>query len=1345
MRRHAKASSASTNWAQADRLASLQREMLATRGARSGSDGRIAPAARLMVVFALTLALLAIFTASALAAETRPYTGVTFGPDGVGGTGTFSNLQSVAVDQTSGDVFAYDAGAGKVYKFDAAGAPIAFSGLAGSNAIEGIGGTIEPGAEEVAVAPQGSPGGTAGDIYVANNQVVKVYAPSGVELGTLGEGETCGVAVDPTGHVFIGSYSSAIREYVPSASPPTNADQTGEGTVAIQLCDVAADGAGSIYAANYAGGEIAKLAGITDTNPVLIEPGGPTLGVDPASDDLLVDRGGEVVEYDAAGAQKGAFGTNQLGRSYGVAVNHAANAVYVGNGGSGKVKVFGETTVLPDVSAEAATGVRGTKATLHGVVNPDGVAITKCEFEYGTTPALGESKACTEAIPTDEGDHAVTAPLTGLAGKAGYFFRLSATNANGTNVSSELGFTTLELAVTKPASDITAKEAILNGIVLPEGEAVNECFFEYGETEAYGGTEDCEQSVPSDEGEHTVSAVIAGLVPSGATYHFRLVIARPGGESKGGDQSFQTEGALVASERTGSAGVSEALVEADINPRGSLTKYRFDYGETESYGSSTSEAILGEGNELETIAETLSGLTPETTYHWRVVTINDFGEFSGADRTFTTRSSPLGPETGCPNQSFRTSTPSEHLPDCRVYEQASPTDKNGANIQHDVGLIQASPDGERITFVDNAGLPSTGGSGEFYVASRLGNQWSTNGMVPNALHPGRLAELLGWDEEIRTPVSIIQGSALYMGDTGTGTYEEIVPLPSFFSATIAGYAADSEELVFESGQALPVPGAEEGVSNVYALDHGSLSLVDRVPQGTEVTCDDAGVSACIPAPGGGSAPQHAISSDGSKVVFRAVGTSQLYIREGGTKTTRISASKRIVPEEPKPPKFVGATPDDSQVLFMSCEKLTEDSTAVSTPADSCTEFEEFRQGNPTNKQGMDLYRYEPGSGALTDLTVDHEAGDPLGAAVVGLLGASENGSYVYFAANGVLGNGSSEGASPGNCKPEGSQPAGSCNIYLEHDGVISFVSRIDSAGGNVGLGGKSAFGSAENWQRDGPNSAQVNRDGILLFGSTEDLTGYDSSCVLPGTQRHSCTEWYRYLPSSKALNCVSCNPTGAAPTGDATLVSRGSVFGTGIRTSVLTRNLSADGNRVFFDTPDSLVAADTNGVNDPYEWEADGTGSCRSTKQGGGCLYILSTGTSDRSSYFGDASVSGNDAFIFTNQQLVPQDKDDLTDVYDVRVEGGLASQYTTPAVPCSSGEACRGAGTGAPSESSPGTLGFSGPSNQVEKPKTKCKKRNEKCKRKQKHKKQKKKGKQRESGTKAKPRLVIDNRGGSK
>ena len=96
---------------------------------------------------------------------------------------------------------------------------------------------------------------------------------------------------------------------------------------------------------------------------------------------------------------------------------------------------------------------------------------------------------------------------------------------------------------------------------------------------------------------------------------------------------------------TGSASVittSGATLGATVNPSGQATTYHFDYGQTASYGSSTTSANAGSGSSAQSVSAVLSGLTPSTTYHFRIVATNATGTSNGSDGSFTTAAAPTG-------------------------------------------------------------------------------------------------------------------------------------------------------------------------------------------------------------------------------------------------------------------------------------------------------------------------------------------------------------------------------------------------------------------------------------------------------------------------------------------------------------------------------------------------------------------------------------------------------------------------------------------------------------------------------------------------------------------------------
>ena len=84
---------------------------------------------------------------------------------------------------------------------------------------------------------------------------------------------------------------------------------------------------------------------------------------------------------------------------------------------------------------------------------------------------------------------------------------------------------------------------------------------------------------------------------------------------------------VVDRELTAEVGASEAKLGALVNPGGIQTSYRFEYGPTTEYGSSTPfpEGSVGEGLESHAVWASASGLAPGTTYHYRVVATNELG------------------------------------------------------------------------------------------------------------------------------------------------------------------------------------------------------------------------------------------------------------------------------------------------------------------------------------------------------------------------------------------------------------------------------------------------------------------------------------------------------------------------------------------------------------------------------------------------------------------------------------------------------------------------------------------------------------------------------------------------
>jgi hypothetical protein len=242
--------------------------------------------------------------------------------------------------------------------------------------------------------------------------------------------------------------------------------------------------------------------------------------------------------------------------------------------------------------------------------------------------------------------------------------------------------------------------------------------------------------------------------------------------------------------------------------------------------------------------------------------------------------------------------------------------------------------------------------------------------------------------------------------------------------------------------------------------------------------------------------------------------------------------------------------------------------------------------------------------------------------------------------------------------------------------------------------------------------------------STRSLTGYDNRDAKTG-QRDA--EVFLFDSINATLSCISCNPTGARPIGvfdkesfPHLLVDRpeswggrwvagsipGWTLGPNFKLALHQSRYLSDSGREFFNSSDALVPQDTNGVMDVYSYEPPGVGDCTTSSPtysptSGGCVGLISSGTSAEESAFLDASESGDDVFFLTQSKLASTDVDNALDVYDASV-GGKTYETVKP-VECS-GDACQQPAT-PPLDPTPGSLTFNGAGNVLQCPKGKVKK----------------------------------------
>ncbi len=146
-----------------------------------------------------------------------------------------------------------------------------------------------------------------------------------------------------------------------------------------------------------------------------------------------------------------------------------------------------------------------------------------------------------------------------------------------------------------------------------------------------------------------MSASLTGL-SANTTYHFRISATNAGATSKGSDGSFTTlpNPATVATGATSSPTQSTVTLNATVNPNGAtVSRCEFEYGTTTSYGSVAScSSLPGSGSSPAAVSASLTGLSANTTYPFRISATNAGTTSKGSDGSFTTLPNPPAVATG---------------------------------------------------------------------------------------------------------------------------------------------------------------------------------------------------------------------------------------------------------------------------------------------------------------------------------------------------------------------------------------------------------------------------------------------------------------------------------------------------------------------------------------------------------------------------------------------------------------------------------------------------------------------------------------------------------------------------
>ena len=1074
-------------------------------------------------------------------------------------------------------------------------------------------------------------GGSSGYVYHLNSQGVSQafssVAPNTVlSQGTYGLGalKVDNSGTSTQGRIYAKEEYSSLSGYLPSGAAIGAGfpiENLGDGCG----LDIAPDG--GIWATNYGDGTHRYSSAGVSSNEMISSGGMCGFAIDSDENFYIPGYGGQTLKkYSRAGAVVDEDWGGEGQASENLAIDRSGDTVFAARGNS--VNVF----------------------------DSDGKLIDTFGFPEGSKsyPGLGNA----EGIAVNETTHDVYVG-NGGTGKVDRFVRT--------------GPITVPNVTTEPAT-VTPTTAMLKAVVDPDaansGTPITNCKFEWGSTTEYDHVVACDQSPPLST-TTSVTATITGLTPA-AIYHFRITANNANEvQAAGDDRSFQPSGPPVISNDAASEIFSDgARMNADIDAAGSTTTYHFEWGTAPCslnpcVSVPSPDGSLKDPVGVQPATRVLTGLTPGSTYYWRIIAVNNNSTVEGADQEFTTFA--LDPPTvdTCGNALVRKQTGASLLPDCRAYELVSAADTGGYDVesnlvpgQHPLAGYPDAINPPRVPYTVHFGaIPGVGDPPNYgddpYVATRGESGWTTSYVgVPVSEAPdpaGFGSPLIGADGELGTmafggpsicdpclpdnttgiPIRLPNGD-LVQGMRGSISVAD--PAPA--GEVRREFSADGSHFIFGSEDRFEAAGNSGSVS-IYDrnLDSDQTQVVSTMPNGSTMTGEIAALD---------------ISDDGSRTLIgKLVGTDSsgnehfdLYMHVG------TSPNSVLVADTPDGVVYNGMTGDGTRVFF-----TTED--ALVTDGDT----------------SADLFRADVGPASTTITRVSTGAGGT-GATDActpagnwnSLDGGTDCGTLGIAGGSGVAtGDGTVYFLSPELLDGPSNGTAGAPNLFVARPGGSpSFVATL-------AISDPVVVHAADDAAVPSTEDFQITPSGdIAVFGSREPVTGYP-------TNGHFAV--YRYSAPGQSLDCASCAPTGARSESDAVLPHEGG-------------GLSNDG-RVFFTTADPLNLRDLNGgKTDVYEWKGSGP-------------KLVSTGTSEFDSGLLSVTRDGKDVAFFTHDVLVDQDHNgNLVKVYDARQDGGFYVQLKEP--PCRASDECHGPGTQAPPPPDIGTYRGDGGQAEAKPPKRK-------------------------------------------
>jgi hypothetical protein len=812
---------------------------------------------------------------------------------------------------------------------------------------------------------------------------------------------------------------------------------------------------------------------------------------------------------------------------------------------------------------------------------------------------------------------------------------------------------------------------------------------------------------------------------------------------------------LVESESVSRVTATTAGLGAQINPKGSETRYAFQYlSDLEYQENDPSDRFagaqevpvgggrLGSGQAALSARAALSGLTPDVTYHYRAIATSHCAaadaekvcEARGADQTFRT---------------FPMQAPG--LPDGRAYELVSPSDKNGGEVipaypnRSSCGKagiaeiellckpgfrsvafpLQSSPDGEAIVFKGQAFSFSGGSAYENeYLSRRSESGWQTTTLSPplqelrngyKAFDTSLSEGLLTQQRPTLSPAAPDGYQNAYRQPTAApGILQALLEArppsrgPDEFELRYAGASADLSRVFFESNDALTgatpfAPAAVDGGpnhANLYEWADGQLRLVNVAPGNGETAANAAFGSRASGS--GRQVLSNAISADGARVFWEDE-SGQVYLREDAERTKAIATEGT-----PDHASFLAAAVDGSRVLLASGHLHELDG------AGSMTDLSQGKGG------------FEGLMGQSDDLSQ-----------LYFVMGPSDGGGDLTVGSATVTGVQTTTGTFNVGQAVEGAGVPAGATITAVGSETLQISAPATASGNDVTLTSQALLtGGEENGQGE---KAQVG--GFNLYAWNEGTTTYVTTLPAAGKvapqDDTEAADWEAASPFRSAeaspdgrwLTFLSqASLTGYDNTGPCKLISSGThTYAPGPCLEVYLYDAATGGLFCASCNPSGqqplgrsfLPSIEDGGLLPQPRYLADSgrlyfdsrdslspfdtnTGAedvyqyepdgVGSCSREGGCVDLISAGHEAGDSNFLAMDPAGKNVFFTTRDQLTLKDQDELFDLYDAREGGGIAAETETNGGGCQ-GESCQ-APISQPNDPTPSSSSFEGAGN---------------------------------------------------